>query len=383
MLARSRDRDRFVGKPLPSHLRNEARRHDGVTLTNNIDGARVLLAVAHSKLAEWRISVNAPVDVSEAQLTASLWLWGGVSAGIVSVAALLAFLLARRLEGPLNFTVDAARALGRGEPMLSFNSGLREANIVVDALNTASDELVARDKRQNLLLGELSHRVKNVLAVVQALVSRTLAEGRPDASEVVTQRLHALARAHDLLMKTDWQGAPLKDIIGAELSAHADQVDVAGPDITISAQSVQTLALILHELCTNAVKYGALSTHDGRVRITWAINDEGDAPRFRFCWKEHGDHPSPRRPGRDLADPIGVGDPRRRQRNTATSACGRRVQIQVECAARSHQAGTLMMRMGGSLAPMRLPLFGHTSTGAWSFSQLVRRTRMRCTPPQP
>jgi HAMP domain-containing protein len=142
VLARSRDHDRFVGKPLPSHLRNEARRHDGVTLTNNIDGARVLLAVAHSKLAEWRISVNAPVDVSEAQLTASLWLWGGVSAGIVSVAALLAFLLARRLEGPLNFTVDAARALGRGEPMLSFNSGLREANIVVDALNTASDELV-------------------------------------------------------------------------------------------------------------------------------------------------------------------------------------------------------------------------------------------------
>jgi two-component sensor histidine kinase len=291
LLARSRDHDRYVGKPLDANLRNEARGRDGVAQTNNMDGARVLLAVAHPKLTEWQVSVNVPVDVGEAPFRASLWMWGGVSAGMILLAALLAFVLARKLEWPLNFTADAARALGRGEPVRSFTSGVREANIVVDALRAAGDELAAREKRQRLLLAELSHRVKNVLAVVQALVSRTLAEGRPDASELVSRRLRALARAHDMLMKTDWQGAPLRAIILAELSAHADQAQVEGPDVMISAKTVQTFALILHELCTNAVKYGALSQQDGRVLVVWRIEGAGDAAHFKFRWQEQAGPP--------------------------------------------------------------------------------------------
>jgi two-component sensor histidine kinase len=291
LLARSRDHDRYVGKPLDANLRNEARGRDGVAQTKNMDGARVLLAVAHPKLTEWQVSVNVPVDVGEAPFRASLWMWGGVSAGMILLAALLAFVLARKLEWPLNFTADAARALGRGEPVRSFTSGVREANIVVDALRAAGDELAAREKRQRLLLAELSHRVKNVLAVVQALVSRTLAEGRPDASELVSRRLRALARAHDMLMKTDWQGAPLRAIILAELSAHADQAQVEGPDVMISAKTVQTFALILHELCTNAVKYGALSQQDGRVLVVWRIEGAGDAAHFKFRWQEQAGPP--------------------------------------------------------------------------------------------
>jgi len=207
------------------------------------------------------------------------------------LAGLLALALARRLEAPLTFTAAAARTLGRGELVSQFASGVREANVVVEAMGSASRELAARDKRQRLLLAELSHRVKNILAVVQALVSRTLADGHPDAREVVNQRLLALARAHDMLMKTDWQGASLREIVMAEVSAHSDRVQVGGPDVIVGAKMVQTLALVLHELCTNATKYGALSNGQGSVSVTWAIEGVADVARFVFKWEERGGPP--------------------------------------------------------------------------------------------
>jgi signal transduction histidine kinase len=111
-------------------------------------------------------------------LRSSLWFWGGASGAAIILAGLLALAFARRLERPLAFTADAARKLGRGELVSEFASGVREANVVVEAMGTASRELAARDQRQQLLLSELSHRVKNVLAVVLALVSRTLADGQ-------------------------------------------------------------------------------------------------------------------------------------------------------------------------------------------------------------
>jgi two-component system, chemotaxis family, CheB/CheR fusion protein len=133
--------------------------------------------------------------------------------------------------------------------------------------------------------------VKNVLTVVQVLVSRTLAGKNVEAREAVMQRLHALARAHDLLMQTDWEGADLKTLVMSELSNHSEQVQVEGPDILLRAQVVQNLALVLHELCTNAVKYGAFSNEQGWVSITWATDGERENARFKFRWQEHDGPP--------------------------------------------------------------------------------------------
>src|SRR5204863_9891634 len=114
----------------------------------------------------------------------------------------------------------AAAAPGREEKIVPLRSFLAEANAIVAAQERASGELMKRGEHQRLLLHELSHRVKNILAVVQSLVTRTLSEGRPmsDARDVLTERLLALGRAHEVLMRTDWKGASLRDIVEAELA---------------------------------------------------------------------------------------------------------------------------------------------------------------------
>ena len=144
-------------------------------------------------------------------------------------------------------------------------------------------------ERQNLLLREVSHRVKNILSVVQALVTESLGTDPAIAGrrEVVIERLHALGRAHDALVKGDWASVPLTDIVAPELTAFADRVTVTGPPVSIKQDIVQSLTLVLHELLTNAVKYGSLSAPDGRVAVSWHLDDTPE-PHFVFEWREFG-----------------------------------------------------------------------------------------------
>ncbi len=146
------------------------------------------------------------------------------------------------------------------------------------------------EDRLKVLVGELSHRVKNLLAVLQSIAQRTLTDDRsvPDAREILIGRLHALGHAHDLLTDASWRGAALEDILRAEVAGFSERVKACGPRIMLSASAVQTFALIVHELATNAAKYGALSNGEGVVTIEWDI-DEQEAKRFiDFRWRETG-----------------------------------------------------------------------------------------------
>jgi two-component sensor histidine kinase len=98
--------------------------------------------------------------------------------------------------------------------------------------------------------------------------------------------VQALGRAHELLMRTDWKGASLKDIVAAELEPFSERVSFSGPELTVDGPMVQTLALLLHELATNAIKYGALSDDRGRVSVAWSIVGAGCSSRFRLRWRE-------------------------------------------------------------------------------------------------
>lgn len=146
------------------------------------------------------------------------------------------------------------------------------------------------NERMSLMTRELAHRVKNTLAVVQSIATRSLSDGRnvQEAREVFTKRLHALARAHTLLLDSSWSGAPLGELVRAELEAFGARAVVRGPPVQLSASTAQTLALILHELATNAVKYGALSNSTGRVHVDWKIVGRGRNAVCRFIWKESG-----------------------------------------------------------------------------------------------
>jgi len=149
------------------------------------------------------------------------------------------------------------------------------------------------EETQQLLIGELNHRVKNMLATVQAIASQTLrhAPSPADFSGSFTGRIQAMARAHSLLSDATWQGARLGDLIRAQLRLGAfdeTRIAAAGPDLFLSPQLALHLGLILHELGTNAIKYGALSLPQGQVAIGWSV--EGGS--LRLSWAESGGPPA-------------------------------------------------------------------------------------------
>ncbi|WP_132253758.1 sensor histidine kinase [Methylobacterium segetis] len=177
------------------------------------------------------------------------------------------------------------------------------------------------EERQRLLMQELAHRVKNTLTLVQAICLQTLRGDAtlPEAREAVTARLLALAQAHDLLLQGSWTEASLRTLVEgtARLHGHGDaeRFRISGPDMTLGPKSALSVALVLHELGTNAAKYGALSTPEGHVAVTWGQEADSGEPRLNFRWQEVGGPPvkTPSRRGfgsrlieRSLADGIGA-----------------------------------------------------------------------------
>jgi two-component sensor histidine kinase len=152
-----------------------------------------------------------------------------------------------------------------------------------------------------LLTRELSHRVKNTLAIVQSIANRSLSNERTisEGREVFTKRLHALARAHTFLLNSGWSGADLKELVIAELSAFGARASVRGPEVRLTPQIAQTFALVVHELATNAVKHGSLSVDEGRVIVAWEIAKRENGRIFIFNWREMGGPPvsDPKRNG--------------------------------------------------------------------------------------
>ncbi len=143
-----------------------------------------------------------------------------------------------------------------------------------------------------MLTRELSHRVKNTLAVVQALARQPAA---PDLTvdayrERLVGRIQALARAHDQLLETEWQSADLSALVEATLAAYGKIGDrdlkVEGPSVLLTPKQGLGLALILHELATNASKYGSLSIGGGQLSITWMLNHEDEGAQVRLEWQE-------------------------------------------------------------------------------------------------
>lgn len=153
-------------------------------------------------------------------------------------------------------------------------------------------ELKDTEARQTLLMQELAHRMKNTLALVQAVAAQTLrnATSLDAASESLSARLLALAQAHDVLVQGSFASASLSALVATTVSLHGDGVPgrfrVEGPDVTLNAHQGMTLALMLHELGTNATKYGSLSTPFGHVAVTWSVIDGVSDPVLCFRWEE-------------------------------------------------------------------------------------------------
>jgi PAS domain S-box-containing protein len=171
-----------------------------------------------------------------------------------------------------------------------------ERGEVTGAINCAYDitERKQVEEHQRFLMSELAHRGGNLLAVIQSIVSRSLAGAKPLAEErnTLVRRLQALARSQSALMSKGFQGALLAEIVRLEFEGFSDRVMAEGPDVMLNSRAAQTFALLLHELATNATKYGALSLPDkGQVDIHWSIDGEFAEARFKFQWQERDGPP--------------------------------------------------------------------------------------------
>ncbi len=173
-----------------------------------------------------------------------------------------------------------------------------DGNIV--GITSAAVDITHRKQSERLLemlLREVTHRSKNLLAICQAIVRhsapRTTA-GRAYSAQL-GGRLHALAISHDLLVEENWHGVELARLIYAQFGQHADrigkQIEIGGPEITLRPNGVDSLGLVVHELIENAVRYGALSAAGGKVSVRWRMISSGDEKQLQLVWQESGGPP--------------------------------------------------------------------------------------------
>jgi PAS domain S-box-containing protein len=148
------------------------------------------------------------------------------------------------------------------------------------------------EEARKILNAELDHRVKNALATVSAVISHSQRGRRSvaDFAAAVEGRIHSMAATHELLSSRQWQGLSLADLVRRELAPYVtrNNTEINGPEVGLRAEAGQAMAMVLHELATNAAKYGAFSTEEGRVSIWWGRQMNGHPPRLVLEWQEIG-----------------------------------------------------------------------------------------------
>jgi PAS domain S-box-containing protein len=203
-------------------------------------------------------------------------------------------------ESPVEYDVEH-RVIGKSDGVERWVSSQGRAHFAAGAAvrmtGTARDitERKRGEEHIHLLMREITHRSKNLLAVIQAMARQSKVGSKTvaDFEARFSGRLQALAAAHDLLVQQDWHGVSLADLVksqlGHYLDQHASQIAIAGDHMIVTPEAAQNIGLAVHELSTNAAKYGALSVAEGKVKVVWACEqtDAGDA-LFRMHWIEAG-----------------------------------------------------------------------------------------------
>jgi two-component sensor histidine kinase len=208
-------------------------------------------------------------------------------------AAIAAFIFTLTVVWTVTFGIglfgDASFPIA--ERILTAQSGILAVSLCAFVLASLFAERRQHEERQNMLIAELDHRVKNVLARV-AVVAMQTRQGSKSINEFVKAldgRIQSMATTHSLLSQSRWRGVDLTDLVRDQLMPYARDANttISGPNIILAAATTQAVATVLHELVTNAAKYGALSTLDGRVSVNWDRGSGGDAAEnLVITWRE-------------------------------------------------------------------------------------------------
>jgi two-component sensor histidine kinase len=241
-----------IGKPAAPSLYAEMFSRPEATLqTVSLEGVPLITTFARSPLTGWTVAAG----VAESSLVGPLWRNLAITSSIGGILLLTG----------LAFAVRMATAIARGEML------------------------------HDLLIEELNHRVKNTLAILQSIATQTFRSASKAERETFEGRLGALAEAHNLLSKEKWQGSGLQDVVGRVLQpyllSNPERVRMFGPSVPLSPRLAVVLSMILHEMATNAAKYGALSNDTGTVALDWEVITEDAKPKLRLIWAEAGGPP--------------------------------------------------------------------------------------------
>jgi light-regulated signal transduction histidine kinase (bacteriophytochrome)/CheY-like chemotaxis protein len=205
-----------------------------------------------------------------------------------------------RLTPRKSFEAWTETVRGQSKPWARLDVKLAEnlritlLEVILRLADAAAADRKASNERQELLIAELNHRVRNILGLIRGLISqgRESATTIEEFASVIGGRVQALARAHDQITVDNWGPASLRTLFTAEtaayLSAKSNRVLLEGPDVLLDPRAFSTLALVVHELLTNSAKYGALADSVGRVTVNWGVNQNG---QLRIGWQEEGGPP--------------------------------------------------------------------------------------------
>jgi two-component sensor histidine kinase len=241
-----------LGKRATPSLYDEMFRKGEASLSAiSLDGVPLSGAYTRSRLTGWTVAAG----VSESSLIAPLW-------RNIAITSLIGGVL---LLTGLAFALRMAATIARGEML------------------------------HDLLIEELNHRVKNTLALMQAIAVQTFRSASRDERAKFEGRLGALAEAHNLLSQEKWQGSELKDVVARALQPFLlnspDRIRMNGPTVPLSPRLAVVLSMIVHEIATNAAKYGALSNETGTVTLDWEVTTDMPKPQLRLIWTESGGPP--------------------------------------------------------------------------------------------
>lgn len=248
------------------------------------------LGFASVRQAEWRIAVWGPANSIQSPLNQALLYLSLGGAVLILLAILAAYRLGLTLKRPMRALLAMAEGVGRGEIVSPVNSKFIEVNQVAEALSNASFDRSQAEERHRVMLLELAHRTKNMLAVLQSMVRR-LAGSYQDINKfekAVENRISGLARSLDLLTGSRWEGVPVKELVSSHVSqflGDPSQLRIEGDELLLRPEVVQNFGLTIHELALNAAQHGALSTAKGRVTFRTTITEDG---MVHFEWKERG-----------------------------------------------------------------------------------------------
>jgi len=290
IISRTWQPERFVGQKATEAYIENTKGDAGTFYNTTLEGVQVFNTYVRSDLTGWTFVAAIPVTELQAPLKRStLALFGLLTLGAV-LSVLFSYTYAIFLLKPAAKLLELAGAPAVKDVQL--NTGVKEFDYVTEKISNAIVAMNKRDEERAVLIDELNHRGRNMLTAIQSIAYQSVrrAGSLEEFESSFYGRLGALAKSYGLLTRNDWRSVDLKQLIleGCEAFIDAEKIEVSGPAVRLQSNVVTGMAMIVHELCTNATKHGSLEHPAASISVKWGVLTIENKKAIKLEWKEKG-----------------------------------------------------------------------------------------------